>query len=280
MLALGRDNTQSAVALFNDWAIVADRLGRPLDATNLYRRAIDISRVGPTEDAVSPLLLNNYASTLREVGRLDEAADYAERAYAKGVKTGDQDAIYHSLATRALIYIDQHDFKRAASMLTEVEPIAVRILPAGHYWLGSLASIQALLAAGTGDFKSAQLLADRAVDIVEAASKAGKAGSDFIPIALLRRATVELAAGSAEKAANDARHALALLQTASPSGAFSYSIGNAYLTLGRALQAQGKGDEARAAFRSAAEHFQNTLGSDHPQTRNATLLASANTAQR
>ena len=275
MLALGRDNTQSAVALFNDWAIALDRLGRPLQAANLYHRAIDISRVGPTEDAVSPLLLNNYAATLRELERLDEAADYSQRAYEKGLQTGDQDAIYHALNTRALVYIDQHDFKRAASALAELEPIALRTFPPDHYWLGSLASVQALLASGTGEHTTAQILADRSVRIVEAASKAGRAGSDFLPIALLRRATVELASGHPERASADAQRALALLQLASSSNESSYVIATAYMTLGRAMQAQGHKGEAREAFRSAADHFQNTLGGDHNETRTALRLARA-----
>jgi serine/threonine-protein kinase len=273
MSALGRDNTQSAVALFNDWAIVLDRLGRPLQAAALYRRAIDISRVGPTEDAVSPLLLNNYAATLRELERLDEAADYSQRAYEKGLKTGDQDAIYHALNTRALVYIDKHDFKRASSMLAELQPIALRTFPPDHYWLGSLASVQALLASGTGDYSAAQILADRSVHIVEAASNAGKAGRDFLPIAYLRRASVELASGHPDQASADAQRALALLQSATPSGESSYVIATAYLTLGRTMQAQGKLSEARNAFRSAAGHFQNTLGADHVETRTALRLA-------
>jgi serine/threonine-protein kinase len=273
MTALGRDNTQSAVALFNDWAIVLDRLGRPLRAADLYRRAIDISRVGPTEDAVSPLLLNNYAATLRELGRLDEAADYARRAYEKGVETGDQAAVYHALETRALVYIDQRDFTRAASMLRELQPIVLSTFPPDHYWLGRLASVQALLASGTGDYTAAQLLADRSVRIVEAASKAGKAGSDFLPIALLRRATVELASGHPGQASADAQRALGLLQSATPSGESSYVIATAYLALGRAMQAQGKQEEAKSAFRSAADHFHNTLGADHLEARTALRLA-------
>jgi tetratricopeptide (TPR) repeat protein len=275
MSALGRDNTQSAVALFNDWAIVLDRLGRPLQAADLYRRAIDISRVGTTEDAVSPLLLNNYAATLRELGRLDEAADYSQQACEKGLKTGDQEAIYHALETRALVYIDQRDFTRAATMLAELQPIALRTFPPDHYWVGRLASVQALLASGTGDDPTAQALADRSVRIVEAASKAGKAGSDFLPIALLRRATVELASGRPGQASADAQRALGLLQSADLSGQPSYVIATAYLTLGRAMQAQGKQVEATDAFRSAADHFRNTLGADHLETRTALRLAQA-----
>jgi hypothetical protein len=54
---------------------------------------------------------------------------------------------------------------------------------------------------------------------------------------------------------------------------FSSNAGRAYLVLGRALQAQGKLDQAHAAFRSAAEHLQSTLGPDHLETRSARELA-------
>jgi hypothetical protein len=54
---------------------------------------------------------------------------------------------------------------------------------------------------------------------------------------------------------------------------FSSNTGRAYLCLARALDSQGKHDEAKAAFRSAAEHLQNTLGADNPDTANARLLA-------
>src|SRR5204862_1166654 len=58
---LGRDETQTAVVLFNDWALALDRLGRPLDAQKLFLRAIAISRTSQAEDAVSPMVLNHYA---------------------------------------------------------------------------------------------------------------------------------------------------------------------------------------------------------------------------
>ena len=232
---LGRSDTQTAVVIFNDWALALDKLGRPLEAEKLFRRAIDISRAGQTEETVSPVLLNNYSKTLYQLGRLEEAADYAGRAYAKARRTSDQMVIYQSLYGRALIYIEQRDFNHAASMLAEMEPILRRSLPSGNYWLGALASAQALLAAGRGDFQVALPLADRAVAIVEAASKAGRAGSDFLPVALMRRSTVELAAGQPERAGEDAQRALTQLQAAVPPGTFSSMIGRTYLNLGRAL---------------------------------------------
>ena len=71
----------------------------------------------------------------------------------------------------------------------------------------------------------------------------------------------------------DAARALEQFRAAVQPGTFSSYVGAAYLKLGAALQAEGKTDEARAAFRSAAEHLQATLPPDHPDTRNARQLA-------
>jgi len=50
-------------------------------------------------------------------------------------------------------------------------------------------------------------------------------------------------------------------------------VGRAYLNLGRALQAQGKSEDARAAFRSAAQNLERALGPDHPDARTASQFA-------
>jgi len=49
----------------------------------------------------------------------------------------------------------------------------------------------------------------------------------------------------------------------------------AVLALGRALQAQGKPNEARAAFASAVEQLKPSLGEQHPATRSAQQLAAS-----
>jgi hypothetical protein len=46
-------------------------------------------------------------------------------------------------------------------------------------------------------------------------------------------------------------------------------VGRAHLALGRALQAQGKLDDAGPAFAAALEHLRLSLGEDHPETREA-----------
>jgi hypothetical protein len=71
----------------------------------------------------------------------------------------------------------------------------------------------------------------------------------------------------------DAREAVKLIQGELPPDLFSSDVGQANLALGRALAAEGKDGEARAAMELAAEHLERTLGPDHPDTRSARNLA-------
>jgi hypothetical protein len=114
---------------------------------------------------------------------------------------------------------------------------------------------------------------------MEAAVKSGN-GPEAIPWLLVRRSDIELRLNHPNDAAADASRALSLLQGVAQPGTFSSHLGHAYLSSGRALQAQGKQEEARSAFRSAAEQLQDTLGPDHPDTRTARQLAEGNTLQK
>lgn len=269
---LGRNETETAVVLFTGWALELDQVGRPLEAEKLYRRVIGINRDNQTEDAVFPTVLNNYAKVLRQMNRFDEAADYAERAYARAQSTGHELTVNQALLERARIYLARHELHRASAMLAEVDPRLRQSLPPGHYAFASLAAERAMIASESGDVPAALQFANQAVEILEAAIKSGGEGAFHLPGFLTRRSTIELEAGNADRAVTDANRAV-LLQSAAQPGASSSKLGYAYLALGRALQVQGKHDEAQAAFRSAAEHLKQTIGPDHPDTRSALLLA-------
>jgi tetratricopeptide (TPR) repeat protein len=275
LYSLGQDDTDTAAVLFNGWALKFDQLGRPLDAENMYRRAIDISRDGKTDDAVSPMLLANYARILRELDRLDEAADCAERAYNKAQRVGHQVAINQLLFERAKIYTAQRKSDQAAAVLDEIEPRLRHSLPDGHYAFAVLAAERAANALQRGEVTSALKLSDLAVSIDETAIKNGADGGFYLSTLLMRRSRIELEAGRLNQASSDATRALDQLLRAAAPGAFSSAIGHVYLILGRVLQAQKKQQQAGAAFRSAAEHLQKTLGADHPDTRLALQLAAA-----
>ena len=275
MTSLGYDETRKAVELFNDWALTLTFAGRPLEAEKAYRRAIEISRINQADDAVLPTLMYNYGAALRELGRLPEAADYAERAFAKAQSAGDQILINQTTLLRARVYRDRREFRRAASMFAEVEPRLRQTLPPGHYAFASLVSDKSLMAQMQGDFTTALQLADQAVAMDEATVKAGGQGAAYIPSLLVRRSAAELELGQKDRALADAAKALTLQQSATQPGTFSCTTGRAYLALGRALESQGQLEEARSAYRSAAEQLQSTLGPDHSDTRAARKLADA-----
>jgi tetratricopeptide (TPR) repeat protein len=90
---------------------------------------------------------------------------------------------------------------------------------------------------------------------------------------LVRRSSIDLVAGDLDVAVADASRAVALWQETAPPGMSLSTVGRGYLALGRALDAQGKHDEARAASRSAVEHLRDALGPDHPDTLAALALA-------
>ena len=133
LTALGRDDTQKASTLFNNWGVALTVAGRPLDAEKALSRAIAISRDNQSEQTVSPMLLVNYARALQDLERLKEAGDYAERGYAKAVQSGDNMAIGQGLLLRASIYRGQGDLEQSARMLSEVEQRLRRSLPAASH---------------------------------------------------------------------------------------------------------------------------------------------------
>ena len=273
MTALGRDDTETAGTLFNNWALALHASGRPIEAEKLFRRAMDISRATQTEQGVSPILLINYARTVRELGRPGEAADYAERGYARAVEVDNQLVMNQALLVRARIYREQGYLTRAEAMLSEVEPRLRRALPPGHLAFARLAMEYSLLAAARGDLPVALRLANQAVTIAEASMKAGQGGDNYLASALVPRSEIDRQLGRADDAVADATRALYLLKKSEEPGTFSCDLGHAYYTLGRALQTQGKPNEARIAFRSASENLRDTLGPDHPDTHQAEFEA-------
>ncbi len=277
--SMGRDNTEAAVVLFNNWAMALYQIGRPADAEAIFRRSIELRRSGRAEDSVSPMVLNNYAKVLRELGRLNEAATYAERAYLRAQQLGFETVITESLFERARIYRYRGEFARAAEMLGEVEPRARRTYPAGNDAFAVISSEQAFLALARGDRQTALRLADDSVRTVDAASARGSRGAGYLPVFLIRRSTIRFAAGRAQQAENDAALALKLLRRDTPSDASSCHIGRAYVALGRALRAEGKFQEARAAFHSATYNLQQTLGTDNPEVTTARQLAADSISQ-
>ena len=280
LTALGRDDTGLAGSVSYKWGVSMYLLGRPLEAEKLIHRAIVI--YSDSEDApdVIPWQLVSHARALRDLGGLDKAAEQAERGYARAQRIGEQNTVNQSLLLRASIYRMRGDLAHATDMLAELEPRLRSNLRPGNVYFASLASEQALVAQARGNVSTALELVNQALTIAETSVRAGQQGADLVPTLLTYRSDMERQLGRTDEAIADATQALAQFQAAAQPGTFSSNLGHAHMAMGRCLQAQGKLDQARTAFRSAAEHLQNAVGPDHPDTRSARQLAELDTQPR
>ena len=84
LAALGRDGTERAGTILNNWALAVHILGHPIEAERLFRRAIAISSADSSERNVSPMLLNNLARVLNELARFPEARSYVRTRVRRG----------------------------------------------------------------------------------------------------------------------------------------------------------------------------------------------------
>jgi tetratricopeptide (TPR) repeat protein len=257
--SLGRDQTEKAGTLLNNWGLTLQLLGRPAEAETAFRRAVAISNAGEKADAVSPMLLNNLARALVELRRLDEAVSNAEHAYEKARRGGDDVAINQTLLVRTAAYRERGELDRAERTLDEVAPRIDRMYAPNHLAHVAVATERSMLAFARGDFPAAARHADDAVTIATASAQSGEA----LPRVLVRRANVRTRLGRAEEARADAARAVELERAYARGAAPSSRVGRAYAALGGALELAGKSDEARAAFASALENLEPTLGAAH-----------------
>jgi len=272
LVALGRDDTVGAGTWLNNWAADLLRLGRPLEAEGLQRRLIELEESGIPGQETSPTALSAYAQTLIELSRIDAAADFAERAYTRALRLDNQAAIAQTRLRLARIYRARHDLVRAAGILDEAETGMRKLLPPGHYAFGVLTAERALIARDQGDLATARTRIDAAVQLEEQAARNGRAGAEYVPVMLIYRARIELAAQELAAAEADLHRSLGLLAAKAQPGDYSMYVGRAELTLARVLSAQGRVADARREAQLAAQQLTRSEGAEHPETRTALEL--------
>jgi len=263
---LGYENTETAETLFNNWGLVLRQLGRPIDAEARFRRAIEISSADGTDRRVSTFVFNNLARVLEDQNRLQEAADYATRAYSKAVAASHQLATVQALLARASNYRNLGDLSRSEAMLQELEPIARKVYPPNGPGFATIAAERAALAELRGDLSAARALIERAVAILET-------NPDLfaLPRMLLRRAQLALVMREFERARDNAQRALELFQKGAEPGNVSGDVGRASSTLARALLMLGQEAEANRALATAVEQLR-AYPAEHPDVKLAAEL--------
>jgi len=272
LTSLGYDETRRSQILFTNWGTALSSWGRPLEAERVLRRAFPPGEDNRVAD-VSPELLIDYARSLKDLGRLEEADRYGERAYQRSKAVGQQAGIRAALLVRSSVQRMLGNLDRATELLSELERAVRAGLKAGHYGYAALHLEQALNAEARGNATAALELANQAMAIAEAAPKENRDRIDALANVLIGRSEIELKLHQADSAVDDARRALTLLIEGIEPGDLSSKVGRAHVALGRALQTAGNPGQAGEAFRSAVDHLQSALGVDHPQALAARQLA-------
>jgi tetratricopeptide (TPR) repeat protein len=275
MTALGYDDSQKAVKLFNGWANTLYYDGRALEAQRLFRRALDISRNDETDIAVAPDLLLNYATLLRDLGPRTEAARYFALASKKALEFNDNVLTDYTELLQADMFTDAHAFDQATRQLAELEQRMRKRYAPEHYLFADLSSARARIALGQGDLPSAAHFAKEAVELDEASIRRIGQCAALLTTLLVSKSGIDLKNGQPEEALSDARRAIKLLEGREDPSILSSNVGRAYLALARVLEAEDKPDEAQLAAGKAYANLQTTLGPDQPDTQSARQLTNS-----
>ncbi len=263
----GRDDTETAGTLLNNWGLV--RRALPLDAERLFRRAVQIGSADGSEHSVSPMLLTNLGWTLLDLHRFPEGLAVATRAAATAEGAGAGAVIYQNQLLRARLYHGAGDDARASAVLDEFERRAPELVPTGHPAFTVLLELRASIAAARRQFAQARAYLAQALATVD--ERRPDHRQSFL--ALYRvRAEIALLEGRPAEAVTDATRALTLAIEIDPGLGASYGLGRTRLLLAESQLADGRSDDARASLTEAARDLEASAGADHPDARRAREL--------
>lgn len=268
LAALGREDTERAGILLNNWGLVMRSLGRPRESERMLRRAVQISSAKSADALVDPILWNNLAGALFDLGRYSEGLELSMRAYTEALAKGDRMVADQALLQRARLHLASGDIDRGAALLAEVESHFQKMFPPTHAAFVAVAMDRIRIPEGRGDLRKAVSLTDRAIQLAEGDIRR----ESYLPQLLRRRAEIHVRMGRFADAGTDAERSIALSREQIPAGSRAAGIGIAYLALGEAHAGEGRWADARTAFTSALEHLEATAGADHPAARRARAL--------
>ncbi|MGM9486885.1 protein kinase domain-containing protein [Ideonella sp. YS5] len=261
MRAAGRDHSIKMVQDLDWRAVFRWRMGRPREALAFVAQAAELARPGGKSAASSPLMTMLKALMLLDLDRRDEALRWLE---SEQLRDGHLVPIFpRAWNFVAATYQLRGDADAAVAVLErdlaenrgKEEPVVDLI--------NRVALANALLAKHD---------ADRAIAALDEID----AGPELLLLrwdSLWLRARAHNMAGRPVQAEAAARAAIAEAVRRAPPTGRSTLHGQAYLELARALAAQGKAEEARAAADRAAAELADALGPEHSATREAATLA-------
>jgi tetratricopeptide (TPR) repeat protein len=263
---IGRQESSNAKTVMMNWGVVALGSGDFQRGLQMTEKLLRSEQAIAGSEPVWPVIIANYAHALEVVGRFDEALTAFDQAYDSAVKNGFVGAQGYALIGKANIFVQTNALDQAQAELDHAAAIL-------HGKVSDTSStqirrmlVQTELDAARGKLQVAEDGISRVVELLNAQ---GDKTNAALVTAYRQRSEIELKLGSAMKAKADADKAVEIARNLGEGNSYSAFTGQANLTLGNVLHAQGDDAAARAALTTAVQHLGKTQGADHPDTRRA-----------
>jgi eukaryotic-like serine/threonine-protein kinase len=255
--AMGRGQTEMATTENNNFGVLLNNAGRPLEAAKAFKKATEVARqVGHAD----PIAEGNYARVLIDLGQPREAMRLTEDALASltGVANREIGATMSFFGAPAWCAVG--DLARCESLIRHAQEVFASTPPHDKAVPGALLMRAAQLDAQKGDLRAARDEMRRAVADFEVLRHRNLMKA----LALLAR--LDLKMGEMHDAQAHAAQAVTLARSRMEGFEHTAWVGSALLSQGLVQQALGDDAAARRTLGSALAELRDAAGDDAPET--------------
>ena len=260
---LGREQSDGALTVLNDWGITMLNAGVPRRALELLDESIRLEEQRGPDVELTPTVLGNRGLALQALGRFQQARAAFDEECRLAISHSDEFTELHCLIGEASVAmmlgesgdaqqfdVSQHHLDRFARLL-EQKNAPADSPPARAYLL-----VQSRVFLGRGKLAQARSGFERVV--IE------RPDDQMNLDGYLGLSMTALAANDAAGAVEFARRAMPLAAARQGDLPHSHYVGLASMWLGRALLRAGDRVEGRKALEAAVTHLSNTIDPDSP----------------
>ena len=254
---MGREHSDGALAVLNDWGSAMLSAGVPQRALELLEESERIERQRGPDIELTATVVGNRGLALQALGRLDEARAAFDLECQLAIHHADEFSQMHCLVGEASLSIQTAELDAAQEFLNRLgQLIDKSALPAVSPPVRVRAVLQGRLDLARGKLAEARANFERALVTN---------GQDPTSMhANLGKSMTAIAANDPDGAVEAGRRAVRIAAALQGDVPHSAQTGLASLWLGRALLRSGDRVAGRNALETAITHLSNTIDAEHP----------------